>query len=323
MIRQLGIIALGLTTACSGTDAGPSFANDSLIPGPPLPALTVFPAGNPWSTDISTAPVDTASDSLIARCGANAQLHPDFGTWYDGALFGIPFVTVDASQPKVPVTFQYDDESDPGPYPIPSRAPIEGGSASHGDRHVIVVDVDDWKLYELFDAHPVNGGASWTAGSGAIFDLTTGALRPDGWTSADAAGLPIFAGLVRYDEAVVAGVITHALRFTCPVTRRAWVPPARHEAGSSNSVYAPPMGMRVRLKAGVDISGFAPEVRAILQALKTYGMFLADNGSPFFLSGAPDSLWNDGHINQLKQLHGRDFEVVQMTGLVIAPAPVP
>jgi hypothetical protein len=319
-LRPIAAMVLGgFLLACGTVEPQPRTNNDSLIAGPPLPARTVFPPGNDWNRDVSADSVDIDSDSLIAHCGAAAALHPDFGTWYQGALWGIPFATVDSTQPRVPVSFYYASESDPGPYPIPPNVPIEGGSASTGDRHVIVVDVDAWKLYELFDARPVNGGASWTAGSGAVFDLATGALRPDGWTSADAAGLPIFAGLVRYDEAVTTGVITHALRFTCPVTRRAYVPPARHEAGSTNSVYAPPMGMRVRLKASVDISGYPPEDRVILQALKTYGTYLADNGGPFFLSGAPDPHWNDANIDRLKQIHGSDFEVLRMTGLVVPP----
>jgi hypothetical protein len=179
------------------------------------------------------------------------------------------------------------------------------------------VDVDNWLLFELFDAHPVNGGASWSAGSGAVFDLALNALRPAGWTSADAAGLPIFPGLVRYDEAVTRGAISHALRFTCPVTRRAYVHPARHYASSRMDPDLPPMGMRVRLKAGVDISGFPAEVLVILTALKTYGMFLADNGGAFFVSGAPDQRWNDANIDTMKRLHGSDFEVVEMDGLVV------
>jgi len=277
----------------------------------------VFPADNAWNRDISADSVDPHSDSLIARCGgAAASLHPDFGTIYQGAPWGIPFITVRASQARVPVTFTYADESDPGPYPIPASAPIEGGPAASGDRHVLVVDVDNWKLYELFDAHPVGGGASWTAGSGAIFDLASNALRPDGWTSADAAGLPIFPGLVRYDEAA-AGRIAHALRFTCPVTRRAYVPPARHFASSQTDSFLPPMGMRVRLKAGVDVSGFPADVQVILTALKTYGMMVADNGGAFFVTGAPDARWNDADIDTMKRLHATDFEVVKMTGLVV------
>lgn len=281
---------------------------------PPSTTCSVFPSNNIWNTDISKLPVHARSTQWLASMAASTtKLHPDFG----GPPYGFPYNVVGNAHPTVTVSFQYASESDPGPYPIPPNVPIEGGSASTGDRHVIVVDVDAWKLYELFDARPVNGGASWTAGSGAVFDLATGALRPDGWTSADAAGLPIFAGLARYDEVVTTGVITHALRFTCPVTRRAYVPPARHEAGSTNFMYAPPMGMRVRLKASVDISGYPAEDRVILQALKTYGMYVADNGGPFFLSGAPDPRWNDANIDQLKQIHGSDFEVVRMTGVVV------
>jgi len=277
----------------------------------------VFPADNAWNRDISADSVDPHSDSLIARCGGvAASLHPDFGTTYRGAPWGIPFITVLGSQRRVPVTFTYADESDSGPYPIPAYAPIEGGPAASGDRHVLVVDVDNWKLYELFDAHPVGGGTSWTAGSGAVFDLASNALRPDGWTSADAAGLPIFPGLARYDE-VAAGRIAHALRFTCPVTRRAYVPPARHFASTQTDSFLPPMGMRVRLKAGVDISGFPADVQVLLTALKTYGMMVADNGGAFFVTGAPDQRWNDADIDTMKRLHAGDFEVVKMSGLVI------
>jgi hypothetical protein len=286
---------------------------------PALPARQVFPADNAWNRVISADSVDPASDTLIATCGANAALHADFGTVYNGAPNGIPFITVPGSQPMVPVSFTYNDESDPGPYPIPSNAPIEGGASSGGDRHVLIVDADNWILYELFDAHPGPGG--WSAGSGAVFDLGSDALRPAGWTSADAAGLPIFPGLARYDEAVTAGVIDHALRFTCPTSRHAYLPPARHYASSSTSTAEPPMGMRVRLKAGVNISGFPPEVQAILQALKTYGMFLADNGSAFYLSGAPDPRWDDSHLHTMSQLHGSDFEVVKMNGLITSSAP--
>jgi hypothetical protein len=283
---------------------------------PELPARSVFPLDNPWNLDVSAESVDPNSDNLIASCGADRELHPDFGTTYDGVPWGIPFVTVAGSQPRVPVSFDYADESDPGPYPIPSDAPIEGGPGASGDRHVLVIDVDNWVLYELFAAYPENGGDSWSAGSGAVFDLSSNELRPEGWTSADAAGLPIFPGLVRYDEAVTQGAIRHALRFTCPRTRRAYVPPARHYASSDPDADLPPMGMRVRLKAGVDISGFPPEVRVILAALKTHGMFLADNGGGFFLSGAPDPRWNDENINTMKQLRGSDFEVVRMEGVV-------
>jgi hypothetical protein len=269
-----------------------------------------FPADNAWNTDISGAAVDARSSTLIASCGLR-NLHPDFGTTYNGAPNGIPYVVVRAGQPKVPVTFDYDDESDPGPYPIPPNAPIEGGASGSGDRHVIVVDLDAWKLYELFDAHPQNGGASWRAGSGAVFDLGSNALRPAGWTSADAAGLPIFPGLVRYDEVVEQGAINHALRFTCPRTRRAYVAPARHYASSDTSSALPPMGMRVRLKAGFDTTSYPRNVRVILRAMMKHGMLLADNGSGWYVSGAPDSRWDDDELGALKRVPSSAFEVVR------------
>ncbi len=315
--RGFVLIALAACARSSTDSTGPADTTNHTGGTPPaLPSRTVFPADNPWNRDISADAVDPNSDNLIAACGATKSLHPDFGTEYDGVPWGIPFVTVHGTQPRVPVTFDYADESDPGPYPIPADAPVEGGAGSTGDRHVLVVDVDHWMLYELFDAHPVSGGARWTAGSGAVFDLASDAIRPAGWTSADAAGLPIFAGLVRFDEAVTAGVITHAIRFTCPTTRRAYLPPARHYASSRTDLNLPPMGMRVRLKANVDLSGFPPEVRVILTALRKYGMILADNGSGFFVSGAPDPRWNDANIDTIKRLHGSDFEVVKMVGMV-------
>jgi hypothetical protein len=279
----------------------------------------VFPADNPWNTDISAQPVDPASATLIASCGGAAKrVHPDFGTVWDGAPNGIPYVLVGSTQAHVPVSFDYDSESDPGPYPVPATAPVEGGDGGTGDRHVIVIDTVAWKLYEMFDAHPLNGGSSWHAGSGATWDLSSNALRPAGWTSADAAGLPIFPGLVRYDEAVTRGAIDHALRFTCPATRKAYVFPARHWASSQTSTSYPPMGMRVRLKASVDISSYPAEVRVILTALKKYGMFLADNGSGMFISGAPDPRWSDDSLATLGRLTASDFEVVKL-GAVVTP----
>jgi hypothetical protein len=256
--------------------------------------------------------VDPNSAALIAACGANRGLHADFGTVWNGAPNGISYVVVSGTQAKVPVSFDYDDESDPGPYPVPAGAPIEGGPNGTGDRHVLVIDRDAWKLYELYDARPVNGGQSWTAGSGAVFDLNSNALRPAGWTSADAAGLPIFPGLVRYDEVVELQEIRHALRFTCPVTRRAYVHPARHFASSRTDPNLPPMGMRVRLKASFDTSGFSPNVRVILEAMKKYGMLLADNGSGWYVSGAPDPRWSDDELATLSRVRSSDFEVVRM-----------
>ena len=281
--------------------------------GASLHGKRVFPADNPWNQDISTLPVDPNSANLIASIGLSTGLHPDFGTTWNGAPNGIPYIVVSGTQAKVPITFTaYGDESDPGPYPVPPDAPIEGGANSTGDRHVIVIDRDNWKLYELYDAAPVNGGVSWRAACGAVFDLNSNTLRPAGWTSADAAGLPIFPGLVRYDEVVELKEITHALRFTVSRTRKAYVSPARHFASSSTDPNLPPMGMRVRLKASFDISGFSPNMQVILRALKKYGMILADNGSNWYVSGAPDPRWNDADLATLSRIKGSDFEVVQM-----------
>ena len=270
----------------------------------------VFPADNPWNTAIDTAPVDPNSAAIVTNIGLTTSLHPDFGANLGGSPFGIPYVVVSGTQAGVNVTFDFADESDPGPYPIPPNPPIEGG----GDAHVLVVDKDHWKLYELFAAQRLADG-SWHAGSGAIFDLSSNALRPAGWTSADAAGLPILPGLVRFDE-VSAGNISHALRFTVSRSRRAYISPARHWASSDTSSLLPPMGMRVRLKPGVDISGYPASAQVILRALKKYGMIVADNGSNWFITGVADSRWNDTEINTLKALKGSDFEVVQMTGVV-------
>jgi hypothetical protein len=258
--------------------------------------------------------VDPNSDVLIASIGTTVDLHPDFGANWDGGPFGIPYVVVSGSTPLVAVSFDYADESDPGPYPIPADAPIEGGAGSSGDRHVLIIDRDHWKLYELYAAYP--GQSGWTAGSGAVFDLNSDALRPAGWTSADAAGLPIFPGLVRYDEVVEQGEIRHALRFTAQHTRHGYIAPARHYASSDTSSSRPPMGMRVRLKASFDLSGFPPSARVILQALKTYGMILADNGSNWYISGAPDARWSDDELNTLKGVAGSNFEVVTMGPVV-------
>ena len=279
-----------------------------------LSGVMVFPADNPWNQDISNAEIDPNSNAIVASIGLDDNLHPDFGTVWQGAPNGIPYAVVGSDQAKVRVTFQYHDESDPGPYPIPSGVPIEGGPDGTGDRHVIVIDRDNRVLYELFSAYPQ--GEVWRAGSGAIFDLTSNDLRPAGWTSADAAGLPIFPGLVRYDEAVEKGEIGHALRFTVRKSRRAYVHPARHFASSLRDANLPPMGMRVRLKADYDVSGFPPVAQVILTALKRYGMFVSDNGGDWFLSGAPDPRWDDAALSTLKAVKGRDFEVVKMGTIV-------
>jgi len=281
-----------------------------------LGGLRPFPDDDPWNTDISGAPVDPNSAALIASIGLDVRLHPDFGAKYQGEPNGIPYVVVSGKQPLAPVSFRYADESDPGPYPIPSDAPVEGGRDSKGgDRHIIVIDRDHWKIYELFAAYP-DGKGGWKAGSGAIFDFRKNTVRPAGWTSADAAGLPIFPGLVRYDEVMEQKVIRHALRFTARRTRRAYLAPARHWASRSRDPNLPPMGMRVRLKASVDISRYPAPARVILTALKKYGMLLADNGSPWYIQGTPDDRWNDGILAAIKRLHGRDLEVVKMGKLV-------
>ncbi|MBI3985442.1 MAG: VCBS repeat-containing protein [Lentisphaerae bacterium] len=274
-----------------------------------------FPGDNPWNQRVDTLAVDPNSDAIIDRIGRSTSLHPDFGAEWLGRPFGIPYRVVASNQARVTVTYmEYGDESDPGPFPIPLDAPIEGGSDSDGDRHVLVVDRDNWILYELYHAYVSGGG--WQAGCGAKFDLGSNDLRPAGWTSADAAGLPIFPGLVRYDEVVEQGEIRHAIRFTCYPTRRGYISPARHYASSETDPLLPPMGMRVRLKAGVDISGYPAHAQVILLALKTYGMILADNGSDWFFTGVADARWNDEEMNTLKQLTGGDFEVIQMGTVV-------
>ena len=311
---QLQLISLVLTLLFSinlpDAAANPARLGKNASLGGRVP----FPADNPWNTDISAEPVDSNSDRLIASIGLSTGLHPDFGTVWEGAPIGIPYMVVGRKQKKVPVSFYYASESNRTKYPIPSNAPIEGGAASDGDRHILIIDRDAWKLYELFDARLVRG--RWRAGSGAVFNLKSNTLRPAGWTSADAAGLPIFPGLVRYDEVVRLGKIEHALRFTVQRTRRAYVHPARHFASSSGDVNLAPMGMRVRLKANFDIGGYSPHVRVILTAMKKYGMFVADNGSNWYVSGAPDRRWNDEELSALRNVKGRDFEVVQMGEVV-------
>jgi hypothetical protein len=316
MPRLAGLLVV-LASACTSPSApGPAATDPPANTGPlgagaSLGGRLVFPVDNPWNRDVSKDAVDPGSATLIAACGLR-NLHPDFGTVWNGAPIGIPYVVVSGTQQAVTVSFDYASESDAGPYPIPPDAPIEGGSGSNGDRHILIVDRDNWKLYELFDAHPLDGGARWHAGSGAVFDLNSNALRPAGWTSADAAGLPIFAGLVRYDEVVEQREIRHALRFTCPATRRAWVEPARHFASSRTDPGLPPMGMRVRLRADFDVSGYPANVQVILLALKKYGMLLADNGSAWYVSGAPDARWDDDELGALKRVPSSAFEVVRM-----------
>jgi len=293
----------------------------ALAIGQPLrkaPKCQLLPSDNPWNQRVDQLPVAGNSSTLIRSIGVGDDLHPDFGSGlYNGGPIGIPYTTVSKKQKKLRVSFDYADESDRGRYPIPPRVPIEGGSRSDGDRHAIVVDRDRCKLYELYDAHKNRGGRSWRAGSGAIFDLRSNALRPAGWTSADAAGLPILPGLARYEE-LASGGINHAIRFTVERTRRAYVYPARHHASSDNDPSLPPMGLRVRLKSSVDIAGYPPQARAVLRALARYGMILADNGSNWYISGSPSPGWDNDDLHELQQVTGRDFEVVDTRSL---PAP--
>jgi hypothetical protein len=282
-------------------------------PLPNAPRCTIFPADNPWNTPVNTLPVAKNSAAMIKAIGSGAPVHPDFGsgTWNGGPI-GIPFDVVTNATPTHRVRFQYADESDKVRYPIPKNVHIEGGPRSMGDRHALLLNKSTCRLYELYDLHHTS--REWTAGSGAAWSLSSDKLRPAGWTSADAAGLPIFPGLARWDE-VSAGVIDHALRFTAPVTRRAYVYPARHYASSSTSASLPPMGLRVRLKAGVDISKFPKQARVVLKALQVYGMILADNGSPWYISGAPNSHWSNDDLHALSRLTGSDFEVVDTSSL--------
>lgn len=298
----LSLIALTLTAAV--------FAQEE----PPVPQVgdcPVFPADNPWNTDISAYPVHANSDAYIAAISqyGDEYLHADFGG--DGE-YGIPYVVVEGDQPPVPITFtEYGEESDPGPYPVPPDAPVENG----GDQHVLVVDSGNCMLYELY--HAEYNGDGWDAGSGAVFDLSSNDLRPAGWTSADAAGLPIFPGLARYDE-VEAGAIHHALRFTVQESQMAYILPATHWASDSDDPDLPPMGLRLRLKADYDLSGYTGQARVILEALKTYGMIVADNGTSWFITGASDPRWDDDDLNQLKTVPGSAFEVVD-TGELVTP----
>ncbi|MCA9079921.1 MAG: hypothetical protein KDA58_05150 [Planctomycetaceae bacterium] len=291
----------------------------ALGPNAPLGGLQIFPRDNPWNQPVDQAPTDPMSDLIIRGIGPDKKLFCDFGAgFWNGAEIGIPYHVVSGDQPKVPISFTaYGDQSDPGPYPIPPNAPIEGDPNPDGDRHCIVLDKDNMKLYELFRAFPVAGGKMWRAESGAIFDLTSNARRPEGWTSADAAGLAIFPGLARYEEVVELKEIPHALRFTLQKTRRAYVYPASHHASRDTNALLPPMGMRVRLKADYDISQFPPDAQVILRCLKKYGMILADNGSDWYINGAPDPRWNDTALRTLREVKGGDFEVIEMQGLVV------
>jgi hypothetical protein len=284
---------------------------------PAAPGCPMFPDDSHWHARVDQLPVHPRSAQFVSSMGSASKVHADFGSGlYNGGPIGIPYVVVDASTPKVAVSFDYDDESDPGPYPIPPNPPIEGGADSDGDRHILIVDKSSCILYELYDAHP-NSDGTWHAGSGAIYDLRSNALRPAGWTSADAAGLPILPGLVTYDE-VASGHIDHAIRVTANRTDASYLWPARHQAGSANSSL-PPMGLRLRLSAGFDVSGYPHDDQVILQAMKTYGMIVADNGSSWFISGVPDDRWNNDTLHVLGQVPGSAFEALDASSLMVDP----
>jgi hypothetical protein len=300
----------GQTSACNVISTGQ---------GASLNGFRPFPADNAWNQDISGAAVDSNSNAIINFIGPSVGLHPDFGAGlYAGSSMGIPYSVVGPAQSPVNINFTaYGDESDPGPMPIPANAQIEGyPNPGNGDRHVLVLDNGNCFLYELYSAS-ANSDGSWNAGSAAVWDLENDEQRPWTWTSADAAGLPIFPGLVRYDE-VASGKIQHAIRFTLPQSQAAMVPPASHWAATSSNPIAPPMGMKLRLKANYDISRFSANVQVILTALKTYGMIMADNGSPMYLSGAPDDRWDNNDLHNLSQVPASAFEVVQMNPIYTA-----
>jgi len=325
----------GITSGCGAgrycPEAGVSRAQmavflrtafDLPLVGPPaaptLASCTVLPENNIWNARVDSLPVDPRSDAYVGSIGPTTGLHTDFGsgTWNGGPI-GIPFAVVEGTQAPVAVTFGYDDESDPGPYPIPAGVPIEGGASSSGDRHVLVLDGDRCRLYEMWDSWPQPDG-SWSAGSGATFDLLSNALRPEGWTSADAAGLPVLPGLVRYEE-VASGEIRHAIRFTASRTRRAFVWPARHFASSRTDPDLPPMGQRFRLKSSFDLTAYPPDLRVLLVAMQRYGLILADNGSDWYISGVPDERWDNDRLRLLRSVTGADFEAVDSSGLVVDP----
>ena len=283
--------------------------------GPPEEfGCPILPAEDPLNQEVAGLPESPESESYVDSISATAHLHPDFGT---NPSYGIPYTIVGASQPKVPVKFtKYGSESDPGPYPVPPTAPIEGGGKNgHGDRHVLVAQEGSCTLYELYLAHRRKKGKSWTASNGAVFNLRSSALRPEGWTSADAAGLPIFPLLARYQE-VSGGAIDHALRVTVPRTQRGYIHPATHFASSSSDPALPPMGLRLRLQAGYPLSGFTGQALVIMEALKRYGLIVADNGSPWYITGAPSPGWDESSLEELKSVPGSAFEAVE-TGPII------
>jgi hypothetical protein len=327
MPKRSAVAALVMSLAIAGATSQsasalgpyPDLGSCSVFPQPPAslsPRAPSLPTEAAWNQDVSKAPRDPRSSAYIAYIDAHGadHLHPDFGS---PRAYGFPYSVVPAGQRKLPIHYTaYGDESDPGPFPVSPRAPVEGGNGSDGDRHVLVVDRSACKLYELYRAFYIaKPRPHWTADSGTEWDLRSAARRPDGWTSADAAGLPIFPGLVRYDE-VAAGHLDHAIRVTFDSTRAAWVHPASHCAGDTSNPSAPPMGLRLRLKAGYGLGNFSDAAKTIALAMKRYGLIVADNGSNWFFSGASDRRWDDENLNQLKRIPGSAFEVVKSAASV-------
>jgi hypothetical protein len=305
-VRAALLAVIGLALLVGGRPA-------EALRHPSVPRCPVFPASNAWNKRVDRLPVAATSDAIVRSIGADETLHPDFGSGlWEGAPIGIPITVVRSSQRKVRVAFEYADESDRGPYPIPRNVKIEGGRRSDGDRHALILDRGSCRLYELYALYPTATG--WRAGSGAIWNLRSNRLRPAGWTSADAAGLPILPGLARFDE-VARGRIDHALRFTVRRTRRAYVYPARHYASDSNDPNLPPMGLRLRLKGSFSTAGYPRQARIVLEALKRYGMLVSDNGSDWYLTGAPDPRWSNEQLRALKRVPGSAFDVVDTTSL--------
>jgi hypothetical protein len=306
-VRVALVSVVGLALLASGGEA-------EALRHPAAPRCPVFPASSPWNQRVDRLPVAADSDAVVRSIGVEDHVHADFGSGlWDGGPIGIPVTIVGRKTPRSRVSFEYASESDRAAFPIPRGVKIEGGPNAGGDRHAILVDRDRCNLYELFAVYPMAGGG-WRAGSGAIFDLRSNGLRPAGWTSADAAGLPIFPGLARYDE-VKRGRIDHALRFTVSRTRRAYVWPARHFASDLTDPSLPPMGLRLRLKAGFDTGPFPRQARIVLEALKRYGMIVADNGSDWYVSGAPDPRWSNDQLHTLHHVTGSAFEVVDTRSL--------
>ena len=310
--RTAALAVVALAVAAVGALAGTAAAAAAAPAPPTVAGCPAFPAENAWNTRVDALPVARDSARLVASIGLDRGLHADFGSGlWEGKPIGIPITIVGRATPRTKVTFEYADESDHVAYPIPAAVRIEGGATSTGDRHALLVDRDACRLYEVYALR--RAGQGWAAGSGATWDLRSNAVRPAGWTSADAAGLPILPGLARPEEALAPGGIRHALRFTVPATRRAYVAPARHYASSSVDPALPPMGLRVRLRASYPVAALPPQARAVALALQRYGMILADNGSPWYISGVPDARWSNDDLHALGRITGADLEVVGAT----------